>query len=182
MADPLSLSASIIAILSLSATIVQYLNNVKTATKDRQSILHEVASATYLLTLFKDLAEQAQWGEAWSVTVASLATPNGPLEQFKMALERLATKLKPLSGIQKVRKAFDWPFEKEEVKDILGIIERQKTLFSLAIQNDNMQVRDYFSVIGNRYLPLTVDSLEPSRIMSWTYRQGYKRSTPGSAK
>ena len=136
--DPLSLSASIIAVLTLSATVVQYLNNVKAATEDRQSILKEIAYTSGFLTLFKDLAEKAKWGEAWSVTATSLAAPNGPLEQFRRALERLVTKLQPASGVKKAVKVFVWPFQKEEIKDILDTIERQKTYFTLALQNDHM--------------------------------------------
>jgi hypothetical protein len=31
-----------------------------------------------------------------------------------------------------------WPFQKEEVGDILGLIERQKMMFSLALQNEHL--------------------------------------------
>ena len=91
--DPLSISASIIAVLQPSGTVVQYLNNVKDAQKDRQIILGELSSAIGFLFLLKDRAERTQWRDAWSVTVESLNTPEGPLEQFKMALQRLASKL-----------------------------------------------------------------------------------------
>jgi hypothetical protein len=46
----------------------------------------------------------------------------------------------PQKGLKKLSKALCWPFEKGEIKDILGTIERQKSLFSLALQNDNMYV------------------------------------------
>jgi hypothetical protein len=91
--DPLSISASIITVLQLSGTVVQYLNNVKNAQKDRQIILGELSSAIGILFLLKDRAERTQWRDAWSVTVESLNTLEGPLEQFKMALQRLASKL-----------------------------------------------------------------------------------------
>ena len=35
-------------------------------------------------------------------------------------------------------KAFKWPFEKEEMRDILNTIERLKTFLSLARQNDHI--------------------------------------------
>ena len=37
-----------------------------------------------------------------------------------------------------IGKAFKWPFEKEEMSDILNTIERLKTLLSLARQNDHI--------------------------------------------
>ena len=140
MPDPLSFSASIATILALSATVVEYLSDVRTATQDRQLLLTEVTSTSYLLGLFRDLASKAQWGEPWSVTVKSLGTPRGPLEQFKLSLERLATKLKPVLGLKKAAKALFWPFEKREMNEILLSIERQKTMFGLALQNDHVEL------------------------------------------
>ena len=68
----------------------------------------------------------------------SLNVPTGPLEQFKIALEHLASKLAPVDGLRKVGKALAWPFQKTEIQDILNMIERQKSLFNLALQNDHM--------------------------------------------
>jgi hypothetical protein len=87
MGDPLSVSASIVAVLQLTGTVVQYLNDVKEAPKDRQRILSELSVASGILYLLRDLAERPQYGDAWSVTIRSLNVPNGPLDQFKLALE-----------------------------------------------------------------------------------------------
>ena len=138
MADPLSISASIIAVLQLSGTVIQYLNNVKGASEDRQRLLNEVTSISGLLYFLKDRATQSQYGGSWSMTLASLNTPKGPLEQFKSALERLTLKLAPVEGWRKAGKALTWPFQKEEIKEILSTIERHKSLFNLALQNDHM--------------------------------------------
>ena len=138
MADPLSISANITAILQLSSTIVQYVSQARTANKERGKLLAELASASAILELLKDLAEQAQWEEAWTLTIVSLAAPRGPLNQFKQALEHLASKIKPATGIRETVNALSWPFERGEIKDILSSIERQKSLFGIALQNDHM--------------------------------------------
>lgn len=96
MADPLSISASIIAVLQLTGTVVQYLNDAKGASEDRQRILAEISSTSGVLYLLKDLAERAQLEDGWSVTMKSLNLPRGPLDKFKMILEKLASKLKPV--------------------------------------------------------------------------------------
>jgi|ERR1700722_9294347 hypothetical protein len=138
MADPLGISASIIAVLQLSGTVIEYLNDVKGASEDRHRILNEVACISGLLYFLKDRATQSQYGHSWSMTLASLNTPKGPLEQFKSALERLIFKLAPVEGWRKAGKALAWPFQKEEIKEILSAIERHKSLFNLALQNDHM--------------------------------------------
>jgi hypothetical protein len=128
--DPLSISASIVAVLQLSETVVQYLNNVKNAHKDRQKILDEVSSAIGILFLLKGHAERANSRYAWSIIMKS---PGGPLEQFEMALQRLVSKLAPVGRLF-------WPFQQGEIKEIVNTIERQKALFNLALQNDHMCV------------------------------------------
>ena len=140
MTDPLSISAGIIAILQLTGTVVQYLNDAAQAAGDRQRILLEITSVSGILTVLKDLAERPQYGDSWSTTIRSLNVPNGPLEQFRRALERLASKLEPVHGLKKVERSLAWPFQKGEVSEILGAIERQKTLFNLALQNDHTRL------------------------------------------
>jgi hypothetical protein len=138
MADPLSISASIIAILQLTGTVVQYISDVKSAPQDRQRILDELVSVTGVLYHLKGLAERPQSDGPGALTVKSLDGPKGPLDQFKIALERLAAKLAPSHGVQKFGKKITWPFQKAEIKEILDLIERQKSLFNMALNNDHM--------------------------------------------
>ena len=140
MSDPLSISASIIAVLELTASVVQYLSDMKDASKDRQTLLVEISSVSSLLYTLKDLAERAEWGDTWLATMKSLMVPNGPLEQFKVALEDLASILMPVNKLMKIGNAMTWPFQKKEIRNILNAIERQKTLFALALQNDHLLV------------------------------------------
>ena len=73
----------------------------------------------YLLFQLKDNAQARRWSD----TIRSLAIPNGPIDQFKDALERLASKLNPTGGIKKVGKALSWYFDKDEIVAILSLIE-----------------------------------------------------------
>jgi len=135
MMDPLSVTASITALFQLSATVIKYLSNVKNASGDIQKLMVELSSIKGLLSTLQDLVQP---GEKWLATVQSLNMPNGPLEQFRSALERLDEKLEPVVGLNKAKKVLAWPFQKGEVKDILFTIERQKMAFILALQNDHL--------------------------------------------
>ncbi|KAI9873035.1 MAG: hypothetical protein M1830_000904 [Pleopsidium flavum] len=138
MADPLSITAGIIAVLQLTTTAVQYLNDVKDAPTDRQQILIEISTVSGFLHTLKDLAERMQPGDTHLTALRSLNAPNGPLEQFKSALERLVSKLKPGHGLRKVATALTWTLNKGEVNSILLKIERLKGIFVLALQNDHI--------------------------------------------
>ena len=136
--DPLSISASIAAVLQLTGTVIQYLNLVKGAPEDRQRLLLEICNVNSMLYVLEDQASQTPHDDAWSSTLRSLGGPNGPIKQFKIALERLEKKIRPVEGMKKIGKAIAWPFQKGEITEILDVIERQKTLFNLARQNDHM--------------------------------------------
>ena len=138
MGDPLSISASIIAVLQLAGTVVQYFNVVKAASQDRQRILDELIGVSGALYLLKARIEQSQWYSSGTLTVESLDGPTGPLDQCQIALERLAAKLAPGHGIQKLGKKIAWPFQKAEINEILDVIERQKSLFIMALNHDHM--------------------------------------------
>lgn len=135
--DPLSISASIIALLQLSSKIITYLSDVKGGPKELQRIRLEVSSVLNLLIKLQDQADQPT-GDVCTSTLNSLNVPNGPFSQFHSALKRLSSRLAAVQGWKKVGKAFKWPFEKEEMLDILNTIERLKALFILALQNDHI--------------------------------------------
>ena len=136
--DPLSVSASIVALLQLSSRVIGYLSDVKSGPRELQKLRLEVCSILPILSILQDEAEQAKSGGRWSSTLLSLDVPNGPIQQFRAALKQLEIKLAPVKGYKKVANAFTWPFGKEETLGILGTIERQKLLFTFARQNDHI--------------------------------------------
>lgn len=138
--DPLSISASITALLQLTGMVIQCLSTVRGACRDRQRIFSELCCINCVLYTLQDQATQKAPLE--SLTFQLLNVPNGPLDQFKETLEIMAKRLTPVHGWKKVNKAIVWPFEKEEIQGFLTTIERQKTLFSLARQHDHMYVFD----------------------------------------
>ena len=58
--DPLSVTASVIAVLQLSAKVLVYLNDVKDASKDRKQCVDETLNLRGLLFNLKD---QVEWGD-----------------------------------------------------------------------------------------------------------------------
>lgn len=137
MVEPLSTTASIIAVLQLTGTVIGYIRDTRGASSDRKRILEETTGTHYLIYLLKDHLESQQCGDTNEI-IKWLEAPNGPLVQFKIVLEHLARKLRPVDGMQKIGKALIWPFQYQEVKEILSTIERQKSLFNLALHQDHM--------------------------------------------
>lgn len=138
MADPLSIASGITALLQLTGSIIQYLRQVRGASEECRRVMMEVTSVSGFLYMLKDSAERFQSDNVSWTAITSLAVPNGPLDQFKAALEQLASKLAPVEGLKKAGRALAWPFQQGEIKEILTRIERHKSMFALALQNDNL--------------------------------------------
>lgn len=137
--DPLSITASIIAILQATATLVSYVNDVKGAPSDQERLSKEARSLSDLLTnLLCRLIEEKERPEAWYTEVKSLGRPDGPLGQYKAALEKLQRKIKGREGLAKIGNVLLWTFIKEDVASILSQIERIKSLIQIALEMDHL--------------------------------------------
>ena len=134
--DPLSLSASIIAVLQLTGKLLSYLNDVRNATKEQAQLAVEASNIYSLLVSLRFRVEQSNPHDPWFTAVRGLGTKDGPLDQMKQSLERFESKLKSSKGVKKLRKQIAWSFEKSDMADILARIERIKTLVNIAITND----------------------------------------------
>lgn len=134
--DPLSLSASIIAILQITGTLLSYLNDVRNLTKDQAQLAVEASNVYSLLLSLRFRVEQSNGHDPWFTAIRSLAMEKGPLDQIRAALERLVSKVEPAHGVKKMGKQLMWNFEKSEMGETLGKIERIKTLVSIALTGD----------------------------------------------
>lgn len=136
--DELSDIASIIALLQLTGAVIGYLNNVKNAPKECQQCTIEVSNIQNLLINLRYRLEQGQAGDPWFIAVQALNIENGPLDQYKQALEQLWSKVEIQDGVQKIKRRLLWKFSKEEVASILARMERLGSLVNIALEMDHL--------------------------------------------
>jgi hypothetical protein len=138
--DVLSDVASIIAVLQLTGVVIGYLNDFRDALKECQQCTIEASNIQNLLINLRYRLEQGQACNPWFTVVRTLNVENGPLDQYKQALEQLRLKVEIQDGVQKVRRRLLWKFSKAEVAGILERMERLKTLVSIALEMDHLWV------------------------------------------
>ncbi|KAI4262156.1 MAG: hypothetical protein L6R42_002664, partial [Xanthoria sp. 1 TBL-2021] len=136
--EAVGLVASIVQLINVTAKTIKYLNSVKDASEDRSRLLQETTS---LLPLFVKLQGQVEVAKTersvqWFDGVSSLAIENGPFDQLRAALEQLAKRLKPKTGLKNVAHAFVWTFDKDYCEALLARIERAKSAINLALLGD----------------------------------------------
>lgn len=111
--NPLSATASIIAILQLSSKVLGYLNDIKNASKDRAKCTVEILNLYTFLFSLRCRLEEGSSNERWYTKVRALRVEDGPLDQFKQALEQLQAKLTGGGALKKAADALVWKFSKE---------------------------------------------------------------------
>ena len=143
--DPLSLTASAIAIIQLTTDLVKGTRNlyktIKKAPEEVGELLDELNVFGIVLERLNDVAQQAEKtklprpaanGAATPQTLSRLPTlqsmiePNGSLATCYA--EMLGLKIKLTSDHSKLKKSLKWPFQKDE---ILGVVQRLRTLRSI---------------------------------------------------
>ena len=136
MTDPFSISVGILTFLGTAKKVIGYIDDLKDATVERLKIRNEISSAEVLLGALKDRIDQVQTGSVELPNLRSLATTKGPLVQFTSILDDLSIKLAPAVGFRAIRQALGWPLGKSEMREKLTTLERVKSCFELALQND----------------------------------------------
>ncbi|KAI0098079.1 hypothetical protein GGR51DRAFT_539157 [Nemania sp. FL0031] len=138
--DPLSTTASVIAVLQLTTVVVRYLNDAKGASKDQKKCAIEASNLLALLTKLKCYLEEASPTDHLHIRARELSVRDGVLEQYKAVLELLVDKVVPKAGSNKVVTSLLWPFNKKQTEELLGTMERLKSLLLVDFQIDHFKL------------------------------------------
>ena len=136
--DPLSISASIITVLQLTKDVIEYLDDVKDAPKERGRLSVEVTDLYALLNNLKYRIEEGRSNEPWFSAIRLLNTQNGPLDQYHAVLVELKGKVVDFSRAGKLIHALVWNFKKAEVERMLARMERLKSLIQIGLDMDHL--------------------------------------------
>jgi hypothetical protein len=136
--DPLSVSASIIAVLQISCEVIKYLKDVKDANDDCQRCLADTSNLHGLLISLLPHIQQTKTGDPWFTSVEQLASENGVIDQFSHVLQKLHAKVQIPDGARGLKKRLLWKFDKTEVANMQASMDRLKSLITLALQLDHL--------------------------------------------
>ncbi len=150
--DPLSITSSVIAILQLSNTVYtaakEYYTGVKDAPKEIERLLDELKTFNDVLIHLSDIAAKAEKNDKGSAmqeishkgtclpSVTKLLEPDAALRlcfaEMQQFMDRVTTQK------SKMKKALKWPFQKEEVYQTIGRLQKLQSLLEFAIATDNV--------------------------------------------
>jgi hypothetical protein len=150
--DPLSVTASIIAVLQVTTSILSICYAAKRATRELPYIVAEVTSLRDVLQAIEQLAQKADSGDQAATnhlpTLRALCQHDGPLQQCLSELQSLERRLAPNRYRPSIWKnVFVQGFRQmQQNNDTLKILERIRRLrgtlvLSLAVDNACVESR-----------------------------------------
>lgn len=133
MTDPLSVAASITALLGLTTSLVKYINGTVNASENRKKLSAEIRDTIVVLATLQELVQpHAQ---------EDLLPAAGSLKALARIMAGLEKTLVPLKarlnsdGRLKLQGVLAWPFHEKEVRETLAAVERHKMSLSLILQD-----------------------------------------------
>lgn len=141
--DPLSATASIIAVIQLTGSVVSavynYRKGVKNAPEDAAKIIRDLTGLSQILEKLLQMIEKERSTKAARLACLNdLVKPDGPLASCQKTLGRLNTKLQPESGWRAVKQSLIWPLKQDYVRKNLDEIATAKATLELALTVDQM--------------------------------------------
>ena len=136
--------ASIGAVVELSGKVFnlcqEYVKTVKNAKGDIIRLRNEVLSVQDIL---RNVDDRIRTQDSSSLaTLQILITPDGPLQCCGEELKKVKAKLKEgkknSRASEFINQALKWPLSAKDVEKVLRDIERYKTLFQLALANEQL--------------------------------------------
>ncbi|KAF2462657.1 uncharacterized protein BDR25DRAFT_330111 [Lindgomyces ingoldianus] len=137
--DPLSITASTIGILQLSSKVIETSTKSKIAPKDRAQCAIEASNLRYLLTMLKNRLGGTS-NEPWYKWAQELGRKDGPLDQYKLALEQLQGKITRQGGIKNIRQLLLGKFIKGEIMELMTRIARLTMIVQVALEMGHLLV------------------------------------------
>lgn len=170
--DPLSISASIVALASVVRETVRLVKGVNEGYNERVRLAIEVKSLLVTLRSTEGYFETIEDDVTapWMPALQNLTGDGGALQQAHIALERLNKKLQPKTGRSKVVQSLAWPLmEKSDVSDTMQHVMRLNQSMSAVLQQANISMTqgiradttDLHDALHSSHLNAVADWLSP---------------------
>ena len=143
MGEPLSVAASLIAVLQISGAVIsycyEYRQGLKNASKDLLRVTAEVTSLRNVLERLVTLVGDDHDANSKSLpALTDIVFPNGPLDVCQRDLQSVMEKLeRPVSDWKALGRRLIWPLQNKDVARTMEMVHRTKSVLETALLVDN---------------------------------------------
>ncbi|KAI1428568.1 heterokaryon incompatibility protein-domain-containing protein [Xylaria sp. FL1777] len=141
MADLLKPMPSIRTLLDVCMEIIQYIQQMKDNLSERVRVMMGIFSISGILeSLIATVRGAEAAPELWSETIRSINRKGGPLDVLQEVLIAVHNELGRVASaksLKRIGESYFWPSKEKEVEEQVKVIDRQKLLPTLALDNDH---------------------------------------------
>jgi hypothetical protein len=142
MAEALSVTASIVAVLQSTSVAIKYINSWSKKSTTIQTLGRQLESVQTVLLGLQEFSKQQP---KQLPALESLNEPHGLFDQAQKTLEKLVNMLTDAGDVKKEadwtkrgRAALGWPLRERGIEEMLRCLERYKPSVLLAIREDSL--------------------------------------------
>jgi hypothetical protein len=136
------IAASIVTLLQLAGSALSHLREVKDAPRECKTMITEVSIIRGILGTIEEMVADAN-DDTWAASMMTLDDKDGLFDLTRDTLKELQTTLDRASSsrmFKLVPKRIIWPYTKKDAQALLARLGRQKSLLTLALQSDHIQL------------------------------------------
>lgn len=137
--DPLSISASIVALLQVSGNVINLISTITSSSAEIRCLAVEISTTRALLSSIADIAEV---NETWNENLRRLTVEDGPMQMLDALLSKLERRLnqevRVKSDLRQLRKKLSWPWRVEETRQMVNTARETRGLLAGALAVDHL--------------------------------------------
>lgn len=122
--------ANVVSIINNTFKVLSYLQDIEEYSRKKKFFERELSTQYALLITFDSRLGIANTSETWISGLWTLATIDGPLEQFSATMGEFLERMNKHGTAVRVLK---WKWTKEEVTELLGRTDRVKVTFQIVL-------------------------------------------------
>ncbi|KAL4881739.1 ankyrin repeat-containing domain protein [Aspergillus karnatakaensis] len=165
--DPLSITTGVVGLATLAYQLIGYLGTVKAGGKDRLALLNEITTLWMAMTALQEqVSPDTLKDNKIPPTLLPLFEPDGVINEIKIQMEGLETKLKARSAHGKFAQTLTWPFTQKDVQQIIDRIYRLKSTLQDGInQSTHALTQDIYR--DGQSVKKVIDEARTKELIEW---------------
>jgi hypothetical protein len=137
--DPLSISASIAALLQISGTVIDLISAITSSSAETRSLTIEINTTRALLS---SIAEIASVDGTWNQNLRRLTIQDGPVQMLDSLLSklehRLSREVETKGGLRQLKRKIIWPWRVDETRQMVRTAREARGLLAGALAMDHL--------------------------------------------
>jgi hypothetical protein len=163
-------ATSVLSIIHEALKIAKYIGDVHEGHKERKQLSQEMVAVYQLFLGIQDQFAVEGWesDETWSRAIRPLFRSGGVIEKLRDTLSSVVGRLTlpEHETLKRIGRALKWPFEKDEIQELIDRIHTSLQMVMIALTQANLEIgKDTHTIVTDAKGVLQAQELQ--KILHW---------------